>query len=185
MQSALTIIHVVLAIGLVALILLQHGKGADAGAAFGSGASSTVFGSRGSASFLTRSTAVIATIFFLTSMALAYFSAQIGETAGLMDDIDLPVLPGAGVDVDPAAPEVGSGAAQRAADGPAPDVPTPAVPTPGTEPGGAERDQSAVGLDDGPPIGGGGSDTPGSGLDTDVPIPSDDTGPRDETSVRP
>jgi preprotein translocase subunit SecG len=94
MQLFLTILHLLLALGLIGLILIQHGKGADAGAAFGSGASATVFGSRGSASFLTRTTAVMATTFFLTSMALAYFAAQVGEPRGLMDGIEAPpVMP--------------------------------------------------------------------------------------------
>jgi preprotein translocase subunit SecG len=95
MQLILTILHLVLAIGLIALVLLQHGKGADAGAAFGSGASSTVFGAQGAGSFLSRSTAILATIFFLTSIALAYFAARVGEPGGLMDDIEVsvPVAP--------------------------------------------------------------------------------------------
>ena len=71
MYTILIIAQILIAIGLVALILLQHGKGADAGAAFGSGASSTVFGSQGSSSFLTRITAVLATLFFLNSLALS------------------------------------------------------------------------------------------------------------------
>jgi preprotein translocase subunit SecG len=91
MQIILTVVHLLLALGLIGLVLLQHGKGADAGAAFGSGASSTVFGARGSASFLTRSTAVIATLFFLTSIALAYYAAKIGEPEGLMDDVEVPL----------------------------------------------------------------------------------------------
>jgi preprotein translocase subunit SecG len=90
MQLILTVLHLVLAIGLIALVLLQHGKGADAGAAFGSGASSTVFGAQGSGSFLSRSTAIIATLFFLTSIALAYFAARAGEPGGLMDDVEVP-----------------------------------------------------------------------------------------------
>jgi len=90
MQLILTVLHLMLAIGLIGLILIQHGRGADAGAAFGSGASATVFGAQGSGSFLTRSTAVIATLFFLTSMALAYFASQIGEPRGLMDDVEVP-----------------------------------------------------------------------------------------------
>lgn len=64
----------VAALALIFLILLQHGKGADAGAAFGSGASSTVFGSRGSGSFLTRSTAILATAFFATSLFMGYLT---------------------------------------------------------------------------------------------------------------
>ncbi|MES9895329.1 MAG: preprotein translocase subunit SecG, partial [Candidatus Thiodiazotropha endolucinida] len=62
MQTILTVFHIFLAVGLVGLILIQHGKGADMGAAFGSGASGTVFGAKGSASFLTRTTALLATL---------------------------------------------------------------------------------------------------------------------------
>jgi len=71
MQSILLVIHLLLSISLIVLILLQHGKGADAGAAFGSGASATVFGSRGTTSFLSRTTAILATLFFTVSLALA------------------------------------------------------------------------------------------------------------------
>ena len=91
MQTILTVFHLFLAIGLVGLVLIQHGKGADAGAAFGSGASSTVFGARGSASFLTRTTAALAALFYLTSMVLAYFASQKVEVEGLMDKA--PVAP--------------------------------------------------------------------------------------------
>ena len=90
MQTILTVLHLFLAIGLVGLVLMQHGRGADAGAAFGSGASATVFGARGSTSFLSRATAVLATTFFLTSMALAYFAAQVGEPRGLMEGVEVP-----------------------------------------------------------------------------------------------
>ncbi|KAF0193296.1 MAG: protein translocase subunit SecG [Gammaproteobacteria bacterium] len=76
MQTVLLVIHVLLSLTLVGLVLIQRGKGAEVGAAFGSGASTTVFGSHGSASFLTRTTAVIATLFFLTSLSLAYMSGQ-------------------------------------------------------------------------------------------------------------
>jgi len=76
MQTALLAVHVITTITLVVLILIQRGKGADIGASFGGGASQTVFGSQGSASFLTRTTAVLATLFFVTSLTLAYFSTQ-------------------------------------------------------------------------------------------------------------
>ncbi|MWJ27831.1 preprotein translocase subunit SecG [Halomonas sp. ZH2S] len=79
MQVAILMIHVVIAIALVVLILLQQGKGAEAGAAFGGGASQTVFGSRGSGSFLARFTAFLAAAFFVTSMTLAYFATQAGQ----------------------------------------------------------------------------------------------------------
>lgn len=72
MYTVLVIVQVVVAIGLIVLVLLQQGKGADAGAAFGSGSSGTVFGSRGAANFLSRTTAWLAAAFFGTSLALAY-----------------------------------------------------------------------------------------------------------------
>ena len=77
--------QVVLALFLVVIILLQQGKGATAGASFGAGASSTVFGSRGSASFLSRTTSIAATLFLLNSMALAYFYGHAGEEASVLD----------------------------------------------------------------------------------------------------
>lgn len=76
MYTVFVVVQVVLAVSLIGLILVQHGKGADAGAAFGSGASGTVFGSRGSATFLSRSTGVLATLFFITSLALAVMVAR-------------------------------------------------------------------------------------------------------------
>ncbi len=85
MQTALLAAHVIITIALVGLILIQRGKGADVGAAFGSGASQTVFGSQGSASFLTRTTAALATLFFLTSLTLAYFSTQSTERTSITD----------------------------------------------------------------------------------------------------
>ncbi len=86
MQTILVAIHLLLGLGLIGLILIQHGKGADMGAAFGSGASATVFGARGSGSFLSRTTALLATLFFLTSMALGYFAMQTSEQKSLMED---------------------------------------------------------------------------------------------------
>lgn len=76
MHSVLLVLHIVVAVALVGLVLIQHGKGADAGAAFGSGASATVFGARGSGSFLTRASAILAATFFITSLSLAYFSVR-------------------------------------------------------------------------------------------------------------
>ncbi|MEW8230865.1 MAG: preprotein translocase subunit SecG [Candidatus Thiodiazotropha endolucinida] len=88
MQTILTVFHIFLAVGLVGLILIQHGKGADMGAAFGSGASGTVFGAKGSASFLTRTTALLATLFLITSMVMAYFASQRNEQVGVMEALD-------------------------------------------------------------------------------------------------
>jgi len=75
-QKAVLIGHTLIALLIIVLVLLQRGKGADAGAAFGAGASGTVFGARGSGSFFSRATAVCATAFFITSLALAYLSSQ-------------------------------------------------------------------------------------------------------------
>ncbi|MEM7254899.1 MAG: preprotein translocase subunit SecG [Pseudomonadota bacterium] len=88
MQSIIVVIHVLAAVALIGLVLIQHGKGADAGAAFGSGGAGSVFGARGPASFLTRSTAVLATVFFVTSLTLAYFSGQMVERKSVTDQID-------------------------------------------------------------------------------------------------
>lgn len=79
-QTVMLIVHTLIALAIVALVLLQRGKGADAGAAFGAGASGTVFGARGSASFFSRSTAVLATAFFISSLTLAYMSSQRATT---------------------------------------------------------------------------------------------------------
>lgn len=76
MQKAVLIGHTLIALLIIVLVLLQRGKGADAGAAFGAGASGTVFGARGSGSFFSRATAVCATAFFVTSLTLAYLSSQ-------------------------------------------------------------------------------------------------------------
>lgn len=90
MQTAVLIAHLVLAIALIVLTLLQHGKGADAGAAFGSGASNTMFGARGSANFLSRATAVVATFFFVTSLTLGYFFARPEKPQSVMDRAGAP-----------------------------------------------------------------------------------------------
>ena len=74
METFVWILHIIASLAVIGMILLQHGKGADMGAAFGSGSSGSVFGSSGSANFLSRATAIAVTIFFLTSMALTYFA---------------------------------------------------------------------------------------------------------------
>ncbi|WP_148864173.1 preprotein translocase subunit SecG [Marinobacter fonticola] len=82
METLVVVAHVVIAVALVGLVLIQQGKGADAGAAFGGGASQTVFGSQGSGSFLTRVTTFLAVLFFVTSFTLAVFAKQRAEVAG-------------------------------------------------------------------------------------------------------
>jgi len=91
MQLLVLVIHVLAAIGLVGLVLLQHGKGADMGAAFGSGSAGSLFGSSGSSNFLSRSTAVFALMFFLSSMGLSYLSFEKATTLGIMSTQQLPI----------------------------------------------------------------------------------------------
>ena len=69
--SIILLVHILSALGIIGLVLVQHGKGADMGAAFGSGASGSLFGATGSANFLSRTTAILAAVFFLTSLSLA------------------------------------------------------------------------------------------------------------------
>lgn len=93
MLQATLIIHMLTAIALVVLVLLQHGKGADMGAAFGSGGSQTLFGARGSANFLSRTTAILATVFFLTSLGLAYQYAHLGAPQSVTAEEAAPATP--------------------------------------------------------------------------------------------
>jgi len=102
LESFLLVLHVLVAIAICGLVLLQHGKGADMGAAFGSGASGSLFGAVGSANFLSRSTAALAAVFFATSLALTYIGASRSTPAGVDRSImdthapkasDVPALP--------------------------------------------------------------------------------------------
>ena len=74
METLVWILHIIASFAVIGMVLLQHGKGADMGAAFGSGSAGSVFGSSGSANFLSRATAIAVTVFFLTSMGLTYFA---------------------------------------------------------------------------------------------------------------
>jgi preprotein translocase subunit SecG len=96
MEIFILVLHVLAAAGIVGLVLLQHGKGADVGAAFGGGVSGSLFGASGSANFLSRATAVLALVFFLTSLGLTYFSSRKSDTRGVMADhpATTPALPG-------------------------------------------------------------------------------------------
>jgi preprotein translocase subunit SecG len=84
-ESATLVLHVLAAISVCGFVLLQHGKGADMGAAFGSGSSGSLFGAAGSANFLSRTTAVLATVFFVTSIALTFFGSKHGVPQGVME----------------------------------------------------------------------------------------------------
>ncbi|MGB5131269.1 MAG: preprotein translocase subunit SecG [Steroidobacteraceae bacterium] len=115
LQHLITILHGILCVAIVGLVLLQRGKGADAGAGFGSGASGTVFGARGSATFFSKLTAVLATLFFMTSMSLAWFATrpQVRQPDSLVDQLGTqpaasapaPVPAGADSDTVPKLPE--------------------------------------------------------------------------------
>jgi len=121
MQTALLVVHILVAVAVIGLVLIQHGKGADAGAAFGAGAaggaSGSVFGAQGASNFLSRTTAILATVFFLTSLSMAYMFRTVDAPASLMEQMtttapmtpqgatsaienntDAPVIPGFGTE---------------------------------------------------------------------------------------
>jgi preprotein translocase subunit SecG len=90
MYQVIIVIHVLLGLGIIGLILMQQGKGADAGAAFGTGSAGSVFGAQGAASFLSRATAIMATLFFITSLGLAVINGHKGVAFDLMSSPDAP-----------------------------------------------------------------------------------------------
>jgi preprotein translocase subunit SecG len=123
LQTLAVVFHVLFAAAIVGLVLLQRGKGADAGAGFGAGASGTVFGARGSASFLSRTTAVLATLFFLSSLGLSYMFSQQKAPTSVMDT--LPAEAPAPLSTEPASqlpmlPQVQPAPAPSGAPAPAP-----------------------------------------------------------------
>ncbi len=87
LETVVVVLHLLGALGVVALVLLQQGKGADAGASFGAGASNTVFGGQGSSTFLSKFTAILAACFFITSLGLGYFAK---EKAHQLTQVGLP-----------------------------------------------------------------------------------------------
>src|SRR5574341_1620163 len=86
-EVIILLLHLLVAAGICLRVLLQHGKGADVGAAFGSGASGSLFGASGAANFLSRSTAVLAAVFFLTSLGLSIFHGRQQQTGSVMDSV--------------------------------------------------------------------------------------------------
>jgi preprotein translocase subunit SecG len=119
MKELVLVIHVLAAAGLIGLVLVQQSKGADIGAAFGSGASQTLFGARGSANFLTRLTALLATIFFVTSLTLAVLATRGGGPRSVTETVTSEPAP------PPSAPPTQEQAPAPAKAPPAPsDVPT-------------------------------------------------------------
>ncbi len=122
------VLQIVSALVMIGLILVQHGKGADMGAAFGSGSSGSLFGATGSANFLSRATAVLATVFFASTLALAYF----GFSVRLAPDTGSSVLERAAVTA-PAAPAASAVAPAASAEGAAAAIPGAAAAIPGTD----------------------------------------------------
>ena len=102
-------IHILIGISVIGLVLIQHGKGADMGAAFGSGASGSLFGSSGSANFLSRTTAVLAAVFFITSLSLSYIATNRPRAGGsVMDKVKVEASATQPVKTAPAAPAADS-----------------------------------------------------------------------------
>ncbi len=122
--SAILVFHVIVALAVIGLVLLQHGKGADMGSGFGGGSSGSLFGASGSANFLSRATAVLATVFFLTSLALAYLATHKPRAGGgVMDAVKTDqTAPGAAKKAEAPAADGAKGAAKDVAKGAAKDV---------------------------------------------------------------
>ena len=134
LETTLLVLHMLVAVAICGFVLLQHGKGADMGAAFGSGSSGSLFGAAGSANFLSRTTAVLATVFFVTSLGLTWFGMSHNAPKGLMDQPGLmdklPAqkasdVPPAPAGTTPAAPAAAPAEPAKAA-GPAAPAPAPA-----------------------------------------------------------
>ena len=125
------VLQIVSAVAMMGLILVQHGKGADMGAAFGSGASGSLFGASGSANFLSRATAVLATVFFICTIALAYFGCSVRSTPeGGSSVLDRPAATApatAASAAAPAASAAGAGAIAATAAGAAASIAAPAA----------------------------------------------------------
>jgi preprotein translocase subunit SecG len=125
LNSVLLVVHLLIAAGICGFVLLQHGKGADMGAAFGSGSSGSVFGAAGSANFLSRTTGILAFLFFASSIGLTIFGSMHANSSGggLMDRVVVPASSTA-----PAAPKTGAPPTDNAVPGKAADVPGAAAP---------------------------------------------------------
>jgi preprotein translocase subunit SecG len=135
--NLIVVVQVLSALIIIGLVLLQHGKGADMGAAFGSGASGSLFGATGSSNFMSKSTGVAAAIFFASTLALAYFGTQrnVSVGSGVMDRVTVPVAPapakapaGAGAAVPATTTPPVAPAAAPAASAPAPVAPANQIP---------------------------------------------------------
>jgi len=134
LTTLLIVIQVIAAIATIVLVLLQHGKGADMGAAFGGGASGSLFGATGSANFLSRSTGVVATVFFLATLGLAYTGTEsirpASDTGGVMGTV--PATTPASSPAPKDVPAPGGQPPQNTAPATAPAVPAPVTAPPAT-----------------------------------------------------
>jgi preprotein translocase subunit SecG len=128
--NLIVVVQVVSALAIIGLVLVQHGKGADMGAAFGSGASGSLFGASGSSNFLSKSTAVAAAVFFASTLALAYFGTNRPHASGrggVMENVTIPAQKAPAVPVNPADAVPGAVAPANPADA-APAAAAPAAP---------------------------------------------------------
>ncbi|MCX7099328.1 MAG: preprotein translocase subunit SecG [Methylococcales bacterium] len=133
MYQVIIVIHVFLGLGIIGLILMQQGKGADAGAAFGTGSAGSVFGAQGAASFLSRATAILATLFFITSLGLAVINGHKGSTFDLMGSPEVPKETSSLPEVDGAKTAETTPAAKAEEIPAVPAASAPAQPANGTE----------------------------------------------------
>jgi preprotein translocase subunit SecG len=144
LHNLIVVVQVLSALAIIALVLLQHGKGADMGAAFGSGASGSLFGASGSSNFMSKSTAVAAAVFFGATLALASMASNRGVSTGggVMDKITAPAPTKGTAAIPAAAPAAPTAAEAAAAAGvpaaapaaPAAPAPAPAAPVPAPAP---------------------------------------------------
>ena len=123
LQKLLFVVQVLSALAMIGLILIQHGKGADMGAAFGGGASGSLFGATGSANFLSRATSIFATVFFVTSLALTWFYSHKGVSKGVMSTQPATSAPAAPATETPVPAPVPAGNPAADADSKTKDIP--------------------------------------------------------------
>jgi preprotein translocase subunit SecG len=138
LEGLLLVVHIGVALAICGFVLLQHGKGADMGAAFGSGASGSLFGASGSANFLSHTTAVLAAVFFVTSVSLTWYASSQGGAASALDRSVLDKLPPKAAPGAPSTPPSGTAPATPPTGGSA-----PAGSAPATAPAGAPAGSKA------------------------------------------
>jgi preprotein translocase subunit SecG len=139
-----TVLQIVSALGVILLVLLQHGKGADMGAAFGSGASGSLFGATGSANFLSRLTAAMAAVFFVSTLALAFFANDRPSSGGsLMEGVTTPAVPPSPASSVPSLPGTAPSGSTPPAGAVPPANPAPSSGSPASPPSGATSGSGA------------------------------------------